>query len=255
MDELARRVGLAVSHFWQVRYSQAEKQGAGAGAKDPGLRSAVTGGKHLDGFVSLCRSLLVEAGLPDAAILHKARLELPGYYRPEKRWDLLVVIDDVLVAVAEFKAQVGPSFGNNFNNRTEEAVGNATDLWAAYREGAFQPSQRPWLGYVFLLEDCPKSTAAVTVQEPHFHVFPEFRDASYAKRYEILLTKLIRERLYDATCLIMSTAAAGLQGEYREPSEELGFARFAASFTAHAISYAKAKERPKRPKQKPRDTD
>jgi Restriction endonuclease XhoI len=184
------------------------------------------------------------------------RLELPGYYRPEKRWDLLVVIDDVLVAVAEFKAQVGPSFGNNFNNRTEEAVGNATDLWAAYREGAFQPSQRPWLGYVFfLLEDCPKSTAAVTVQEPHFHVFPEFRDASYAKRYEILLTKLIRERVYDATCLIMSTAAAGLQGEYREPSEELGFARFAASFTALAISYAKAKERPKRPKQKPRDTD
>jgi hypothetical protein len=44
----------------------------------------------------------------------------------------------------EFKSQIGPSFGNNFNNRTEEALGSATDIWAAYREGAFKPSSRPF---------------------------------------------------------------------------------------------------------------
>jgi hypothetical protein len=105
---------------------------------------------------------------------------LVGYFRAVKNWDLLAVVAGQLLAVIEFKAQVGPSFGDNFNNRTEEALGNATDLWAAYREGAFAPSQRPWLGYVFILEDCPRSQAPVRSKAPHFPVFPEFKGASYA---------------------------------------------------------------------------
>ncbi len=39
-------------------------------------------------------------------------------------------------------------------------------------------------------------------KEPHFKVFPEFKNASYANRYEILLTKLVRERLYDSACFL-----------------------------------------------------
>ena len=110
-----------------------------------------------------------------------------------------MIVDGTLIASIEFKSQVGPSFGNNFNNRTEEALGNATDIWAAYREGAFKPSARPWLGFFMLLEQAPRSTAPVRAREPHFKVFPEFKNATYAKRYEILLTKLLRERLYDGT--------------------------------------------------------
>ena len=49
---------------------------------------------------------------------------------------MLVIDRDQLIAALEFKSQVGPSFGNNFNNRTEEAIGTAHDLWTAYREGA-----------------------------------------------------------------------------------------------------------------------
>jgi hypothetical protein len=86
---------------------------------------------------------MIEAGLSKASVHWNNKLELPGYYRPEKCCDLIVVVDGRLLAIIEFKAQVGPSFGNNFNNRTEEALGNATDLWAAYREGAFKPSERP----------------------------------------------------------------------------------------------------------------
>jgi len=115
------------------------------------------------------------------------------------------------------------SFGNNYDNRTEEAIGSATDIWAAYREGAFKPSARPWLRYLMLLEEAPASTAPVRASEPHFKVFPEFKDASYAKRYEILLTKLVRERLYDAACFLMSNAADGPKGLYREPAPELIF--------------------------------
>ena len=42
-----------------------------------------------------------------------------------------------MVAVIEVKAQVGPSFGNNFNNRAEEALGNTDEFWTAYHESAF----------------------------------------------------------------------------------------------------------------------
>lgn len=240
MIELPSRLSKAVRHFWQIRNRQSAKQGQLTGTKDTGSRTAVTGGRHMDGFVALCRELLIEAGLAEACIYHNQRLELPGYFRAEKCWDVVVVVEKTLLAAMEFKAQVGPSFSNNFNNRTEEALGSATDLWAAYREGIFQPSQRPWLGYLFLLEECAPSLAPVKVKQPHFPVFPEFNAASYAQRYQILLTKLVRERLYDATCLLLSTQNEGLQGKYSEPSEELSFTKFAMSLMAHAMAYAKS---------------
>jgi hypothetical protein len=165
-------------------------------------------------------------------------VELPGWYRPEKKWDLLVVADGQFLAGIEFKSQVG-SFGNNYNNRTEEAIGSACDIWAAYREGAFKPSARPWLGYMMLLEEAPESTRPVRAQEPHFKVFPEFKDASYAKRYEILLTKLVRERFYDSACFLLSDEKKGLKGNCREPAEELNFEKFMTSLLARAISVAK----------------
>lgn len=195
----------------------------------------------MNGFIKLVRDLLCESGLPRAHVYCEQCVELPGWYRPEKKWDLLVVSDGKLLAGIEFKSQVG-SFGNNYNNRTEEAIGSATDIWAAYREGAFKPSLRPWLGYLMLLEEAPASLNPVRAREPHFKVFPEFKEASYAKRYEILLTKLVRERLYDAACFLMSDAATGQKGGYREPAPELGFQNFIASLLAKAIAVAKAEE-------------
>jgi hypothetical protein len=242
MNRLEERVGEAITLFWTTRERQSRDQGLKTGQKDAGLRAAVTGGKHLDGFVQICRDLFVEAGLPEAHIFWQNQRELPGFYRPEKSWDLVVVAGGSLLAVIEFKAQVGPSFGNNFNNRTEEALGNATDLWAAYREGAFRPSARPWLGYVFILEDCERSQSPVSVKQPHFSVFPEFRNASYAKRYEILLTKLLRERLYDGASLLLTNQDTGIGGKFKTPSKELSFQTFAAGLSARAIAFAKMKK-------------
>jgi len=204
--------------------------------KDYGTRGAVTGGKHLDGFISLLKELLTEAGLPDSTI-HTRTTALPGFFRPTKMWDLVVVVDGELLASIEFKAQVG-SFGNNFNNRIEEALGNSCDLLTAYREGRFKPSQKPWLGWLMLLEDSPKSTSPVRVSEPHFEVFPEFKSTSYAKRYELFCERLVRERLYDAACFLMSNEAIGLNGGYSEPNKELGFRPFATSLKAHAKAHA-----------------
>ena len=232
------RVERAVAAFWRTRELQFRSQGRHAGRRDHGARAAVTGGRQLDGFARLVTNLLVEAGLPEAKVHHQCAT-IPGYVRPAKEWDLLVVSDGDLIATIEFKSQVGPSFGNNFNNRTEEALGSATDLWTAYREGAFCDSIRPWLGYFMLLEQVPESTKPVAVREPHFSVFPEFKQSSYAKRYELFCVRLVRERLYDAACFLMSPPSAGQRGVFTEPCAETSFARFAASLTGHVTSYLK----------------
>ena len=142
-------------------------------------------------------------------------------------WDLIVATERELCAVVELKAQARPSFGNNFNNRSEEALGSATDLWQAYREGAFVDSLEPWVGYLLLLDDCAEVRSPVAVKEPHFAVFPEFRDASYQARYEILLRKLVRERLYSGACLLLSDPAeAARPVNYHEPAADLAAGRF-----------------------------
>ena len=152
----------AIQYFWEQRSRQAATARGGEGQG-----RNVRGGMHLDGVQASIVTLMMNHGVAASDIftncaLHKTgKLELPGFFRPTKQWDLLVVRDGRLLAAMELKAQVGPSFGNNFNNRTEEAMGSALDIWTAYREGAFRHSQQPWLGYLFLLEQHPKSTASV----------------------------------------------------------------------------------------------
>lgn len=236
-SSLAQSVSKAVSHFWRTRQAQARKQKTSR-RSDQGARSAVTGGAQMDGFIALFTQLIEEAGIGRSCIFFHHRIELPGFFRPTKEWDLLVVRDSQLILAVEAKSQVGPSFGNNFNNRTEEAMGSAVDLWTAYREGAFNKTARPWLGYVFLLEDSPKSRAPVKVKEPHFAVFPEFRNASYAKRYELFCRKLVRERHYSGAAFLMSGQQAGPGGAFQEPADDLTFELFARSLIAHVAAYS-----------------
>lgn len=223
----------AVKYFWLSRNLQAKKQKK-TGKKDQGSRGAVTGGAQMNGFISIFENIAGMAGVPPESIFARNRfLELPGYFRPTKEWDFLVVHKGILLAAIEAKSQVGPSFGNNFNNRTEEAMGSAFDLWTAFRENAFTHPVRPWLGYLFLLEDCDRSRSPVKVREPHFSVFPEFVNASYAQRYQLFCKKLFVERSYDASALILSGKDSGLQGHYSEPDDGLSIRRFFKSFASH----------------------
>ena len=227
----------AVASYWSTRQSQSVKQVA-SGQRDQGTRSAVTGGAHMDGFISLINELIREAGIRNEHIFHNTALELPGFFRPTKEWDLLVVRDSQLILALETKSQVGPSFGNNFNNRTEEAMGSALDLWTAFREGAFNKTVQPWLGYIFLLEDCESSRRPVKVKEPHFKVLPEFACASYAKRYELFCRKLVRERHYNSAAFITSEQPTGANAKFDEPAEDLAFLQYARSLVAHVTAYS-----------------
>jgi Restriction endonuclease XhoI len=230
----------AVKHFWLTRDKQHSKQGSASGRKDAGSRGAVTGGKHADGFVELIAQVVRHAGLQDASIqyVNKKARTLPGFFRPSKEWDLVVVHRDRLVAAVEVKSQVG-SFGNNFNNRVEEALGNATDLQHAYSNGMFAPSSRPWLGYLFMLEAAPKSLAPTKPYDLRpFQIDPAFQALSYAQRYEETCRRLVRERLYDAACFFTSTRTDGRKGKFAEPSAELSIRQFAVSLYARACAVA-----------------
>lgn len=243
MPDYSAELAKAVAHFWRTRGRQKVRQGSTTGRKDAGNRSAVTGGKHADGFVSLIASIVRDASLPDVEInvAEKRARTLPGFYRPCKEWDLVVLSGKDLVAVVEVKSQVG-SFGNNFNNRVEEALGNATDFWAAYREGAFRPSQRPWLGYLFMLEEAPKSISPMRrLSLSPFRMDEAFQEVSYARRYELGCERLVRDRLYDAACFFTSGARAGRKGQYNEPNEELNLRNFARLLHAHASAFAQVR--------------
>lgn len=137
----------------------------------------------------------------------------------------------------ELKSQVGPSFGNNFNNRSEEALGIAVDAWTAFREGAYGQNPPPWLGYLFLLEDCPRSRNVVAVQEPHFPVFPDFRQSSYSRRYELLCRRLVAERHYNAACFLTADRERARGPEnYAEPAVDLSGENFLTSMAAHVAA-------------------
>src|ERR1035441_768868 len=91
LSDLPRYVREAVRFYWQTRTKQREKQ-AGIGTKDQGLRSAVTGGAQMDAFIELLTKLVIEAGIDRSHIFcRRCILELPGYFRPTKQWDFLVV--------------------------------------------------------------------------------------------------------------------------------------------------------------------
>lgn len=228
----------AVKKFWKSRTEAAEKQ-KNSGKADQGERAGVTSGKNMDGFLALCADIVRANGLDDAHI-HQIRavVTLPGYFRPTKLWDLIVMRNGRLVAALEFKSQVGPSFGNNFNNRTEEAIGTAVDLWTAYREGAFGEHPKPFVGWMMLVEDCAASRAPVNDRSPHFPIFPDFQRASYADRYNILCKRLVQEQLYTSAALMMSPRTAAEDGAFASLSELTSLKTFITGFAGHIAAEA-----------------
>ena len=232
--DIDKRLQEAVQSYWDARAKNKEKQVEG-GKIDAGTRGEVTGGTQMGAMEVLVADILAEAGLEKLDVKTRTALELPGYYRSEKKWDLIVVSNGQLVTAMEFKSQVGPSFGNNFNNRSEEAIGSATDIWVAYREGRFGKTPAPFLGYFFLLEDCDKVKTPVRNKEPYFKVDPVFEKASYSKRYELLSRRLVLERVYSAACLIMATNSPKTQ--ITQPAEDLSFQRFVAALRGHVVTF------------------
>ncbi|MDK6274409.1 PaeR7I family type II restriction endonuclease [Pseudoglutamicibacter albus] len=226
----------AVSGYWTHLTTQQENQGALSGIKDTGNRAAVTGGKQMD----LMQAVVADLWMSDPEIHFEVRTtghnNLPTYFRPSKNWDLVVLYRGALIAAMEFKSQRGPSFGNNFNNRTEEALGLAADSQMAVERGLFG-TLKPWFGFIMLVERASGSTRPVRVpSNMPFPADPIFEGESYIGRYRIFFERMIAEGNYDAVALLTAEANSG---EYEEPSPALSMANLEAAIKAR-IAYIKA---------------
>lgn len=270
----------AVRGFWKERAeavarAEAKKvadalaaaNGGVAPTSQQGTRNAVIAGQHLRGFEKLIELITRANGLPDAEIMVGTQLvTLPGYFRPTKQWDVLVMNGNRLVAAFEFKSQVG-SFGNNYNNRTEEAIGSARCLATAAHKGALGPDLLPpFLGWLMIVDDSDESNHVPGIAETDFHVFPEFEGTSYLDRYDLFCQRLISEKLYDVAAVISSPESRGgadghfidvaqARCERESPGSQthLGLLHFVTSFAgrvaAEAICHPNPPRRAPRPSQ------
>ncbi|MBP8259317.1 MAG: hypothetical protein KA118_06600 [Verrucomicrobia bacterium] len=101
---------------WNRESGSTRRSGEREPAESRRQQSSARGG-WLPWLILAFGSRLAAAGVPQQYVSSKKAVDLPGFFRPTKEWDILVVRDSRLLAAIEAKSQVGPSFGNNFNNR------------------------------------------------------------------------------------------------------------------------------------------
>jgi hypothetical protein len=237
------RLSKAVAHYWRTLEDQTRKQKAGM---DHGRRSAVTGGKQMDGFCELVDWVLRENGMGEASIYLRSDREIPGFFRPTKEWDMLVVHEGRTVAAVEVTSQRVPPLASDTNTRIEETIGMASDVWTAYSKGAYAPPRkRPWLGWVMLFEDRTVAQRPALKGQSPVEAFPDFSIGSYGRRYDQILHKFTHERLFDSAALLASPGKVGTQGTFIEPAEDLCMKWFLASLAGYVAGYmAEVKYRP-----------
>jgi len=78
IKNLENLVSDAVAHYWLTRKAQNDNQKS-CGLSDAGLRSAVTGGAQMDGFINLFRDLIVDTGIDNHYIHEKRHLSCQDF--------------------------------------------------------------------------------------------------------------------------------------------------------------------------------
>lgn len=236
LGEFERKAQEATMAFWghseQVRGKQAK-----VGKADRRQGSRVCESERMEGFAQLAVDIIKRNGPKNIEVYRKGlEATLPGYFRPAKRWDIVVRNEGRLVAAIDFKAQTGPSFRNKFMKAAEEAEGTAHEFLRAYREGAFGDHAKPYLACFLMVEDAPGSRMAVREESSHFPVASGIQGSCYLDRYKILGKKLVQERLYHAATIIYSSRDAMATGRYQDHSEITSLESFVVSLAAYAAA-------------------
>lgn len=242
MAEIGDEVSDAVEWYWETLSDQADTQRDSKNTAR-GRRAQVLGGAQMDGFAGLIEDALVDAGLPRDDVLHDHDATLPGYFRATKRWDIAVVHEEEVLAAIELKS-IASSFGNNLNNRVEEAVGNNIDIHEAYQNGVIEQSKPPWIGYLILMADTEGSSSSVRVREPNVTIDDEYRDASYIDRARLLCERLVRQGVVDSTAFLISAKEEGIDGGFDEPNPNLSFQQFLNDVVAHVEAQIESTQAP-----------
>lgn len=184
-------------------------------------------GRHIAPLAEKIAHDMAAAGYDgDSIFLDDVNVTLPGWFRPSKKWDITAFEGEVLVAAIELKS-INSSFGNNANNRAEEALGSAADVSFATRNHLLEPNDLPPnFGYVLLVRKTPESTRKKAVgARSRYGLDPEFEDSSYVDRFVVLGKRLLRERIYQAVWV----AVVDLEnGEVAEPDSLMTYDKFIA---------------------------
>ena len=93
----------ALTAYWGRKTLQLESSRI-ANAVGAGTAGSVRGGKQFDPVAALVAKFFSEAGFPASSIRINRGVDLPGYFRPSKQWDVVVVLNGILVAAFELKA-------------------------------------------------------------------------------------------------------------------------------------------------------
>lgn len=216
----------AIGGFWAIKAAQQSTADL-AGKTDTGTSGSVRAGKHMAPFEALVRQIVSDAGI-EVDPLKGDTVYLPGYYRETKSWDVVLQYKGHVLAIVEAKSQ-GSSLANNFNNRVEEAIGQAADVWKSHERGLLISGLRPWVGYIMIVEETAKTTEPKQLlagkQIPAgMKIDPMFDGMSYAERYAAAFKRLDQERMLDATCVAITSGA----NSFSYPDQWLSFNAFAA---------------------------
>ena len=162
------------------------------GARETGTQS----GRHDRAFLELVANELTELGWP-AQIRQQS--VVAGHFRVAKAWDIVCRDRNGHPRICtEFKSQVD-SYGNNENNRYEEALGSGLDVRAHYGRQAV-------LGFFLVICDEP-ATRSITKMRLE-EIDPAFAQTSHIDRRIIFAERIVQfqvseSRLYDAACVLL----------------------------------------------------
>jgi hypothetical protein len=226
VPDYEQQFAIAVSSFWSTKASQLSKAND-AGTSVNSTSGSVRAGKHMDAFEPLILQIVNDAGIVPE-VNTSGKVDLPGYYREFKSWDVVLQYKGHILAIIEAKSQ-GSSLANNFNNRVEEAIGQAADVWKSHERGRLVSGLRPWVGYIMIVENTPTLTTTKHLLAGKnlprgMTADPTFDGLSYAARYATAFRRLDQERMLDAACF----AVTNPDGSYHYPDPWLSFNGFAA---------------------------
>ena len=154
------------------KQKEAKQKQAEQGKHDQGNRSGVTAGSHFAEVAELIR----KTSSADAASRRMpfvfGRVPETAWMVPTHQdWDIIAYHGDSLVAAIELKS-ISSSFGNNANNRTEEALGGG-DIRIAHQKGLLGDARvPPILGYVLIVAETEESTT-VRAKKPRADQVPD----------------------------------------------------------------------------------
>lgn len=192
----------AVEEFWLAR------------------RSGTQSAKHDKAILTLIASELEALGWAGhvAQGTNDPLAIVSGYFRSAKSWDIVCRDPDGRPRICvEFKSQVD-SYGNNENNRYEEALGSGLDVRARY-------GGRAALGFVLVICD-EEATRKPTRDRPQTDAV--FKGTSHIDRRLIFAERIVEFELgtgslYNAAAVLM----VGRDGAVRHPANaDLRIANF-----------------------------